>query len=650
MELQPASQDILQAKYLQPGETCVEDVFKRVAKGLAALEKDDNEKWEQKFYDAMMNGAIPAGRILANVGVMDKKTAVSTINCVVSGTIEDSMKGILDRLHDAGMVLKTGSGIGYDFTTVRPKGAYIAGAGANTTGPIPFMQIFDSMCQTVSSYGWRRGAQMGAMEVCHPDILDFIKAKRQTGMLRQFNLSILVTDAFMEALKNDAGWDLYFPSGSMDTGEKIAKPWPMVGDYIRDGDGLVLCTVYRTVKAKEVWKAIMDSNYEFAEPGVLFIDRINDMNPLNFKEVIRTTNPCGEQPLPPNGACLLGSINLTKFVKRPFTGAANFDAIDMFDTVKIFTRMLDNVVEINGLSLPAQDREIREKRRHGMGFFGLGSALAMLRVKYGSSQAIAITENISRAIFNAGWYIGVELAKEKGPAPILKDADNRLLFSQAKLFQTEMSSILVKNMVKYGCRFTHHMSIAPTGTIALSIGNNCSSGIEPTFAHSYTRNIIVPGKKTKQSVNVESYEFMLYKKLVDPNATVDNLPKFFRTANDITTERHLLMQAAAQRYVDSSISKTINVPTDIKMEDFEGIYLRAHQLGLKGCTTFRFNHDAFQGVLVTKESTDGLLYNFHLKDGTIITARANDQIEYQGETHTAANLYDAIKEGNYGKF
>jgi ribonucleoside-diphosphate reductase alpha chain len=648
----------------------------------------------ERFLWALRHGAIPAGRIISNAGAQAHKPATSTINCTVSGTIGDSMDDILEKVHQAGLTLKAGCGIGYEFSTLRPRGAYVSGAGAYTSGPLSFMDIYDKMCFTVSSAGGRRGAQMGTFDVGHPDVLEFIRAKREDGRLRQFNLSLLITDEFMTAVRNDDPWRLAFPiSGKeaeaedlpLDDPEQFVwRHWPAQGDYHRDAAGRVACKVYRTVPARRVWDLIMSSTYDFAEPGFVLIDRVNEMNNNWFCEDIRATNPCGEQPLPPYGSCLLGSVNLTRFVIDPFTPDARFDWKQFREVVKVFTRMLDNVVEINGLPLERQRDEITRKRRHGMGFLGLGSTLTMLRMKYGSAESVSFTEDVARELAVAGWETGLELAREKGPAPImdeeftitdemleqrpemrrdgLRSGDRlpgRVLHARYSRYMQRLAEVapeLVAEIARTGCRFTHHSSIAPTGTISLSLANNASNGIEPSFAHHYFRNVIREGRKSKEKVDVFSFELLAYRSMVNPDAVTDSeeeatrLPDYFITAEDITPRQHVDIQAAAQKWVDSSISKTANVPTDYPYEDFKDIYMYAYEKGLKGCTTFRFNPEAFQGVLVKEKDLKNTTYVFTLDDGSTVELKGDEEVEYDGEIHTAANLYDALKEGYYGKF
>lgn len=990
VELQPTSVETWANKYQlrdshgRPVDKSVQDTYRRVAKALASVEKKEDRKvWEEEFYWALNNGATPAGRILSNAGATKHKPATSLINCTVSQTVKDQMDGILNSVHKAGLTLKAGCGIGYEFSTLRPRNSFVGGAGASTSGPLSFMNIFDSMCFTVSSAGGRRGAQMGTFAVWHPDVEDFIKVKRENGRLRQFNLSLLIDDDFMEAVKQDADYQLVFPVKQRELDEGLVhtsectykrrfweKSYCEEENYILDSaTDTILCKVYRTVKAKALWDTIMKSTYDFSEPGFLLIDHINDYNNNYFCEEIRATNPCwtgdtlvstvngpksfkelaearksvevfcmdpktkrtlirtmknprktaskakvyeitvdklttrrrgypykcsqfetfrltsnhnlyvydskgrvkkqqvkditpgtrlvshritlqgrsgreemvldrgvfrpvhrimaekllgrelssseevhhidgnhfnntyenlevyeacyhkslhmseenyrraqykelyysgsanpnaythtlddlidigasliqkhgklsrdlwlqqeglprktameqrfggfrdfvllceercaewrqpnhtvvsvsfcgyedvyngtvdevhnyfvcdksprdgskvtgilsancGEQPLPPNGSCLLGSINVAMFVLDPFTEFACFDWDKYEKVIRIFTRMLDNVVELNGLPLPEQCHEIEYKRRHGMGFLGLGSCFSLLGIKYGSKEAIEMTNDILRMMAVVGFEEGISLAREKGCAPIFNDStngvDNKILWADSKYMQRiwEEAPDLKVQALQYGCRFTHHTSLAPTGTLALSVNNNVSNGIEPTFAHKYTRNVIIEGKKSKKAVDVYSYELLLYKSVTGS----DEVPESFSTADTVTTYQHVDIQAAAQYWCDSSISKTINVPSDIPFDEFKDVYLYAYEKGLKGCTTFRFNPEAFQGVLVKQDDLQATVYEFVLDDGNVIKANGDDIIVYDGEEHTAANLYDALKEGYYGKF
>lgn len=1071
--MQPASQDIWDKKYRlktkkgEPVDADIDATYKRVAKALAQAEPsvEKQKYWHERFLWALRRGAIPAGRITSNAGALEHKPATSTINCTVSGTIPDSMDGILEKVHEAGLTLKAGCGIGYEFSTLRPRGAFVAGAGAYTSGPLSFMDIYDKMCFTVSSAGGRRGAQMGTFEISHPDVKEFIKAKREDGRLRQFNLSLLITDEFMAAVEADAEWPLVFPISIKEQGEiDLADPkqvvwrdWPNTEGYVTREDGRVACRIYQQVRARGLWDMIMTSTYDFAEPGFILIDRVNEMNNNWWCEAIRATNPCvtadtwvqtaegprqvidllgraflarvdgvdhassaegffmtatkpvlrlqteeghalrltadhrvrrisqqnrwtqstewcaagelkpgdrvllnnhrsgkdwagagsgeqgyllgllvgdgtlkaeaavlsvwsrsaavnadergpvslmdealrcaqtlphradfagwsevpgrgefrlksaalrdlafglgmqpgdkaitpllekcssafyrgflrglfdadgsvqgnqekgvsvrlsqsdlprleavqrmllrlgihariyrerrpagscllpdgqgaqreyatraqhelvisgdnlarfaeligfadadkalrlktllgayarrlnrerftatveavvedgieavfdvqvpgintfdgnglhahncGEQPLPPYGACLLGSVNLTKFVRDPFTEKARFDWEEYKEVVRVFTRMLDNVVEVNGLPLSQQREEILRKRRHGMGFLGLGSTLTLLRMKYGSPESCQFTEAVSREMALAGWEVALALAEEKGPAPIMDEdftvtaemlrkrpematdgfkvgdaIKGRVLHARYSRYMQRVASVapdLVQKLAEQGARFTHHSSIAPTGTISLSLANNASNGIEPSFAHHYSRNIIREGRKSKEKVDVFSFELLAYRELVNPKAMPYSedpeaqLPDYFIAADEVSPKEHVDIQAASQIWIDSSISKTANVPTDFPYEDFKDIYRYAHTMGLKGCTTFRFNPAAFQGVLVKEKDLENTTYRFELEDGSVVEAKGNEQIEYDGEMHTAANLFDALKEGYYGKF
>jgi ribonucleoside-diphosphate reductase alpha chain len=704
-DLQAASFDIWNKKYClkdkngNAQENSVEDTFKRVAQVLANIEPKNKHHWQEKFYWAMESGAYPAGRIISNAGAIKFKPATSTINCTVSGNIEDSMAGILTKVHESGLTLKSGCGIGYEFSTLRPKGAYVAGAGATTSGPLSFMQIYDKMCFTVSSAGGRRGAQMGVFDVSHPDVKDFILAKREDGCLRQFNLSLLISDEFMEAVKNEQDWPLIFPisykelrADAIDLSDSsmivfkenhFDDAFIKAHDYIVNKQGEIAYKIYDTMPAARLWDMIMSNTFDYAEPGFLLIDHANEMNNNWFCERLRASNPCGEQILPPYGACLLGSINLVKFVEQPFTANSKFNWEKFKDVIRVFTRMLDNVVEINGLPLEEQRLEIESKRRHGMGYLGLGSALTMMKIAYNSPNAVAFTEQVTKVLAVTGWQESLNLAKEKGPAPILtqlfsvtqqmltkrpemkKDGlkvgdkvKGALLHAKYSRYMQRIGEEypeLIEELASVGSRFTHHTSIAPTGTLALSLGNNVSNGIEPSFAHEYHRNIIRQGKKSKESVAVASFELLAYRKVINKNAqafsnnAIEQLPNYFISCDDISPQEHVDVQAAAQYWIDSSISKTINVATDIDYNDFKNIYLYAYEKGLKGCTTFRFNPEVHQGVLVKEEDLANVDYEFTLANNTTVTVKGNEEIHYDGEIHTAANLHEAIKEGYYGK-
>jgi ribonucleoside-diphosphate reductase alpha chain len=1074
---QEASLDIWDKKYRltakdgSPVDKTMDDTYKRVARALADVEREEaREHWNERFLWALRRGAIPAGRVISNAGALEHKPATSTINCTVSGTIRDSMDDILKKVHEAGLTLKAGCGIGYEHSTLRPRGAYVSGAGAYTSGPLSFMDIFDKMCFTVSSAGGRRGAQMGTFDVGHPDVMEFIRAKRENGRLRQFNLSLLITDEFMQAVREDREWKLAFPLSKKefeseqpdlaDVTKFLWREWPVHEGYVANDEGLVACKIYKTLPARRMWDVIMTSTYDFAEPGFILIDRVNEMNNNWWCENIRATNPCvtadtrlatqygmvrigdlygtgvdiqatvdtralgedkgtavraavpafmtstsadiyrvvtkdgyeikatewhdfytsrgkiklkdlklgdellvqsgkgqfgnfgsedlgtllglltgdghftnrgkgknaavvnlwgedrdyaqqvvtyinaliagaadvsaprdyrvsavavpqrnlvmirsvilarvlenfgftamaktqvpeivwrgseacvrgylralfqcdgtvnvsgnagtscsvrlassqptllkdvqvllanfgifarvlkrraagerllpdgaggkknyacqadyelivdgesrerfmseigfitqsknakyrnwvadkalrmrqnfvsriaeisyvgkeavfdttqpdknnlifnglvtgncGEQALPPYGSCLLGSVNLTRFVKHPFGEFAEFDWNEYREVVKVFTRMLDNVVEVNGLPLERQREEILRKRRHGMGFLGLGSTMTLLKMRYGSPEAVRFTEDVTREMAVAGWEAGLELAREKGPAPIMNEEftvtkemlrkrpemakdgwrpgskiAGRLLHAKYSRYMQRIAEVapqLVHELAETGARFTHHTSIAPTGTISLSLANNASNGIEPSFAHHYFRNVIREGKKSKEKIDVYSFELLAYRELVNANAEpggtndAERLPDYFIAADDVTPKEHVEVQAASQKWIDSSISKTANVPTDFPYQKFKDIYLYAHEQGLKGCTTFRFNPEAFQGVLVKEQDLKNTVYKFTLEDGTVVEARGDEEIDYDGEIHTAANLFDAIKDGYYGRY
>ncbi len=701
IEFQETSLEIWESKYClktKKGDWVdqnMDHTRKRVARALAKVEdRNKQQEWYQEFLWALRQGVTPAGRIISNAGAREHKPATSTINCTVSDTIHDSMEDILNKNVEAGLTLKAGCGIGYEFSTLRPKGAYVSGAGAYTSGPLSFMDIYDKTCFTVSSAGGRRGAQMATFEVSHPDVMEFVSAKREDGRLRQFNLSLLITREFIEAVINNSDWQLSFPitqaemeTDDIDLSDESLILWrefPVRNRYVTNDSGLVACRITRVIKARRLWDMIMSSTYDFAEPGFILIDKVNEMNNNWFCENIRATNPCGEQPLPPYGSCLLGSINLCRFVEKPFSKESDFNWSDFRRAVTIFTRMLDNVVEINGLPLPQQQREITHKRRHGMGYLGLGSTITMMGMRYGDKASIEFTERVTREMAMVGWQTGLELAREKGPAPIMEEdfeltgemlrkrpelksdgfkvgdrLKGKVLLARYSRYMQQIAKQnpeLVDQLAEEGCRFTHHSSIAPTGTISLSLANNASNGIEPSFAHHYARNVIREGKKSKEKVDVYSFELLAYRAMINPDAQPQSddvnkkLPDNFVTADDITPIQHVDIQAAAQKWIDSSISKTANVPTDYPFEDFKDIYLYAYKQGLKGCTTFRFNPEAFQGVLVKEEDLENTTYQFTLDDGEVIEVKGNEEIEYDGEMHSAANLFDALKEGYYGKF
>jgi len=537
----------------------VEGSWRRVARALASVESDDVQaEQETAFYDAMSGYRfLPAGRILAGAGT-DRN--VTLFNCFVMGTIPDDMAGIFDHLKEAALTMQAGGGIGYDFSTLRPKGAPVKGVGADASGPLTFMDVWDAMCRTIMSAGHRRGAMMATMRCDHPDIEAFIEAKQEAGRLRMFNLSVLVTDAFMDAVKADDAWELKF-------------------------DG----TVFKTVAARELWDAIMRATYAYAEPGVIFIDRINRRNNLNYCETISATNPCGEQPLPPYGACLLGSVNLSRFVTDPFTDEAALD-LEAFDrTVASAVRMMDNVVDVSRFPLEAQRHEAKAKRRIGLGVTGLADALIMMKARYGSPKALELTETWMKRLQRQAYLASARLAEEKGPFPLF-EKEAYLAGESIRELDDDVRELIAR----HGIRNALVTSIAPTGTISL-FADNVSSGLEPVFAFSYTRNVLMPDG-SRRSEEVADYAVRLYRRMHGPDTP---LPDYFVDAQTLRPTDHVRMQAAVQKYVDSSISKTINVPEDIAFEDFKDVYMMAYETGCKGCTTYRPN-DVTGAVLEAK--------------------------------------------------
>ena len=543
-----------------PLDGTVEDTWRRIARALAVVEKD-TDHWENEFYGALEDFKfLPAGRITAGAGTARK---VTLFNCFVMGTIPDSMGGIFDMLKEAALTMQQGGGIGYDFSTIRPKGALVTGVAADASGPLSFMDVWDSMCRTIMSAGSRRGAMMATMRCDHPDIEDFITAKSDAARLRMFNVSVLVTDPFMEAVKANGSWDLVF-----------------------DGK------VYQTVKARDLWNKIMRSTYDYAEPGVIFIDRINKANNLGYCETIAATNPCGEQPLPPYGACLLGSINLARLVKDPFEAGADLDVDGLSKLVATAVRMMDNVVDASEFPLLQQAQEAQAKRRIGLGVTGLADALLMTGLRYGSDEAARQTDRWLHAIARAAYLASVELAKEKGAFPLF-DADP-FLASDAMM---QMDEDVRDEIRTHGIRNALLTSIAPTGTISLYAGN-VSSGIEPVFAYAYTRKVLQKdGTRTEEEV--VDYAVQMWR---DKYGEAD-LPDYFVNAQTLAPLDHVKMQAAAQKWIDSSISKTINCPEDISFDDFQGVYMQAYETGCKGCTTYRPN-DVTGSVLSVSESSE----------------------------------------------
>ncbi|MEE8533986.1 MAG: adenosylcobalamin-dependent ribonucleoside-diphosphate reductase [Alphaproteobacteria bacterium] len=530
-----------------PTDATIEDSWRRVARALAAPE-DEPGTWEERFYQAMTGYRfLPAGRILAGAGA---GRAVTLANCFVMGTIPDDMTGIFEHLKEAALTMQQGGGIGYDFSTLRPKGAPVRGVGADASGPLSFMDVWDAMCRTIMSAGYRRGAMMATLACDHPDIEAFIDAKREPGRLRMFNLSVSVSDAFMVAVERDEAWELKF-------------------------DGVT----YRSIGARALWDRIMRATYAYAEPGVIFIDRINRRNNLAYVENIDATNPCGEQPLPPYGACVLGSINLARLVEQPFAEGASLDVEALDALVPVAVRMLDNAIDVSNFPLAAQAHEAQAKRRIGLGVTGLADALIMCRARYGGERSLELATEWMRRLERAAYLASAALAAEKGPFP-LYDAEPYLAGEHVRGLDDEVRAAIVE----HGIRNALLTSIAPTGTISL-LADNVSSGLEPVFSYRYTRNVQMPDG-SQRAEEVSDYAYRLYEGPKDGEAA---LPDHFVDVERLTPHDHLRMQAAVQAHVDSSISKTINCPEDISFDDFKDVYLKAYAMGCKGCTTFRPN-------------------------------------------------------------
>ncbi len=562
--------DIWQRKYrysghgTRPADASIEDTMKRVARACAA--KDEKKEQAARQFESILTTLefIPGGRIIANAGT--DRDEVTMFNCYVMNKIDDSIEGIFDTVKESAMTQKQGGGVGFDFSTIRPRGSHIKGCDAAASGPISFMQVLDSTCRTIMSAGQRRGAQMGILRCDHPDIEEFISAKRENARLQMFNLSVAITEKFIQAVKADADWDLVFKG-----------------------------KVYKTIRARDLWDQIMHSTYDYAEPGFILIDKINQLNNLYYCEEICATNPCGEQPLPPYGACLLGSVNLTRFVRDPFTPKASLDYARIAEVVTIAVRLLDNVIDLSRYPLPRQKQEASEKRRMGIGLTGLADAFIFLGVKYGSPESVAMAGEIMQTITHAAYRASIELARERGAFPKF-DAEKYC----AGNFIATLPEDIRSDIRKYGIRNSHLTSIAPTGTISLLAGN-VSSGLEPVFAFKYNRRIRNTHENDYTEVEIADYAYRAYCRYKSlPSVALEDLPPAFVSADSITPVEHLKIQAVLQKYVDSSISKTINIPSDYPFEQFADIYMQAYEAGLKGCTTFRpSEHSA--GVLIRKE-------------------------------------------------
>ena len=545
-----------------PVDKTIEDTWTRVARTLAQAESDMGQ-WEGRFTEAMSDFRfMPAGRILSGAGA---ERRVTLFNCFVMGDIPDDMAGIFEHLKEAALTMQQGGGIGYDFSPLRPKGAPVKGVGADASGPLSFMDVWDAMCRTIMSAGSRRGAMMATMRCDHPDIEAFIDAKQEAGRLRMFNLSVLVTDAFMQAVKEDAAWELSF-AGS----------------------------VYKSMPARALWDKIMRATYAYAEPGVIFIDRINRRNNLWYCEDIHATNPCGEQPLPPYGVCLLGSVNLARLVVDPFEPTAHLDLEALSEIVRVAVRMMDNVIDVSRFPLPAHEAEAKSKRRIGLGITGLADALILCGVRYGGKAAITLTEQWMARLRREAYLVSTELAREKGAFPLF-DKDKYLSGESMQ----ELDEDVRKAIATHGIRNALLTSIAPTGTISL-FADNVSSGLEPVFSFRYTRNIIQRDGSRREE-EVSDYAYRLFHRLKGENLP---LPDYFVDAQSLSPADHVVMQAAVQKYVDSSISKTINVPESISFEAFKDVYRQAYDLGCKGCTTYRPNDVTGSVLEVRKEESE----------------------------------------------
>ena len=549
----PISQQIWDMKYRlkgtdgKPVDNTIEDSWHRVAAALAEAETQPDD-WKQPFFEALDDFRfLPAGRILSGAGT---DRTVTLFNCFVMGTIPDDMSGIFEHLRQAALTMQQGGGIGYDFSTLRPNGASVEGVGADASGPLTFMDVWDAMCRTIMSAGHRRGAMMATLRCDHPDIEAFIEAKQDPGRLRMFNLSVLITDDFMAAVKDDAPWELHFAGRT-----------------------------YRSIRARDLWDSIMRATYAFAEPGVIFIDRINKRNNLSYCEEIFATNPCGEQPLPPYGACLLGSINLARLVQDPFGPDAVLDLDALRDLARISIRMLDNAIDVSNFPLPEQRAEAEAKRRIGLGVTGLADALIFCKLRYGSEQGVAMTEVWMAEVRRAAYLASVELAAEKGPFPLFEAKAYLAGESVAELDDDVRAAI-----AEHGIRNALLTSIAPTGTISI-FADNISSGLEPVFAFTYRRHVIMPDGGRREEA-VSDYAYRQYRVRFGETA---QLPDYFVTAEALAPSDHVAMQAAAQKYIDASISKTINLPEDISFGAFKDVYMQAYDQGCKGCTTYRPN-------------------------------------------------------------
>ncbi len=574
----PIARHIWQTKYrwingAGAAERGIEDSWQRVARTLAAVEPDRQAHWQQAFLEALRGFRfLPGGRILAGAGTGRR---VTLFNCFVMGLIEDDMESIFEALKEGALTMQAGGGIGYDFSTLRPAGSVAHASARIASGPVSFMHIWDSMCSTVLSTGARRGAMIASLRCDHPDIERFIEAKRAARQLRHFNLSVQITDAFMAALEADADWPLVFPDDSLEpdaAAQTVLRDWP-------GRDGAVPCRVLARRPARELWQRIMRAAYDSAEPGVLFTDRINELNNLAWRETITTTNPCGEIPLPPYGACNLGSVNLVQFVRQPFCAAASLDLDAIEATVRTATRMLDNVIDCSEFPLAKQAEQARGSRRLGLGITGLADALIMLGLHYGEPEARRVAERVMQRVCHTAYRTSVELARDKGCFPFFE----RAAYLESR-FVGALPADIREGIAAHGIRNSHLTAIAPTGTISL-LANNVSSGIEPVFDFRLSRKVL-DRQGRYESFQLEDYAWRAW---LEQGGEGADLPPEFAAARAIPPAAHLAMQAALQPHVDNAISKTINVPGDCTFEDFSRLYLDAYRHGLKGCTTFRPN-------------------------------------------------------------